>query len=75
MSKKKVSYELNRKEYDKVKKMDHSQMQQWANNIYEKGQQSVPRQQSLPKDAKERLLSIKGIGETKANQIMEALVM
>lgn len=70
MAKKKMNYELNRKEYEKVRKMDHSQMQQWASDIFTKGQKAG---RSLPEDAKERLLNIKGIGEAKAELILAAL--
>ena len=75
MLKKKSNYDLNRKEYERVKKMDHSQMQQWASDIFTKGQQSmeVAPVQQLPEDAMERLLNIKGIGEAKADMILDAL--
>ncbi|MGN0338633.1 MAG: hypothetical protein ACI4EE_14160 [Lachnospiraceae bacterium] len=71
MAKKKVGYEVNRNEYNKVRKMDHSQMQKWANDIFEKGQQSAKR--LTPEEIHERLVKIKGIGENKADAIIKAL--
>lgn len=73
MAKKK--FELNRKDYLNIKKMDHHQMMSWAESIYksgfEDGQTSVPRLDiSLIKKA---LLSVKGIGEKKAADILVAI--
>lgn len=61
-------FELNRKEYLKIKKMDHNQMSLWAESMYksgfEDGQASVRGLDiSLIKNV---LLSIKGIGEKKS---------
>jgi len=68
-------FELNRKEYLKIKKMDHNQMNLWAEKIYrngfEDGQASVPGLDiGLIKKA---LLNIKGIGEKKAADIIIAI--
>lgn len=71
MAKKKTGYEINRNEYNRVRKMDHQQMQDWANNIYEKGQQAS--KGLTPEEMHERLINIKGIGEAKAAVIIEAL--
>ena len=73
MAKKK--FELNRKEYLKIRKMDHNQMMSWAKKMYdsgfEDGQESVTGLDiSLIKKA---LLSIKGIGEKKAADILVAI--
>lgn len=67
--------EINRKEYLKIKKMDHHQMTLWAESMYksgfEDGQVSVPSLDiSLIKKA---LLSVKGIGEKKAADIIIAI--
>lgn len=73
MAKKKI--ELNRKEYLKIKKMDHHQMMSWAKKMYESGfedgQASIPGLDiSLIKKA---LLNVKGIGEKKAADIIIAI--
>ncbi len=71
----KKRFELNRKDYLNIKKMDHHQMMSWAESMYksglEDGQASVPRLDiSLIKKA---LLSVKGIGEKKAADILVAI--
>lgn len=71
MAKKKKTYEINRNEYNRVRKMDHQQMQEWANNIFEKGQQS--KKTLSPEEMLSRLKNIKGIGEAKAEAIIKAL--
>ena len=68
-------FELNRKDYLNIKKMDHHQMSLWAESMYksdfEDGQVSVPGLDiSLIKKA---LLSVKGIGEKKAADIIIAI--
>lgn len=66
---------LTRKQYKSVKKMDHNDMDSWVASIYESGyndgRNSVPRIDF--EEAKEVLLSIKGIGEKKAAVIIESL--
>ena len=67
--------ELNRKEYLKIKKMDHNQMVSWAKKMYESGfedgQASVRGLDiSLIKNV---LLSVKGIGEKKVLDIITAI--
>lgn len=73
MAKKKI--ELNRKEYLKIKKMDHHQMMSWSKKMYDSGfkdgQASV-----LGLDIsliKKALLSVKGIGEKKAKDVIAAI--
>ena len=73
MAKKK--FELNRKDYLNIKKMDHHQMSLWAESMYtsgfEDGRTSVPGLDiSLIKKA---LLSVKGIGEKKTADILVAI--
>lgn len=73
MAKKK--FELTRKEYLKIKKMDHNQMTLWAESMYksgfEDGQASVPGLDiSL---VKKILLNVKGIGEKKATDVIAAI--
>jgi len=71
----KKMFELTRKEYLKIKKMDHNQMNNFMQSMYkngfEDGQASVHRLDiSLIKKA---LLSVKGIGEKKAADIIIAI--
>lgn len=71
----KKSFELNRKVYQSVKKMDHNQMNNFMQNMYDSGfkdgQASVPGLDiSLIKKA---LLNVKGIGEKKASDIVVAI--
>ena len=71
----KKNFELNRKEYLKIKKMDHNQMTLWAESMYksgfEDGQAYVPTLDiGLIKKA---LLNVKGIGEKKAADIVVAI--
>ena len=73
MAKKK--FELNRKVYQSVKKMDHNQMNNFMQNMYDSGfkdgQASVPTLDiGLIKKA---LLNVKGIGEKKASDIVVAI--
>jgi hypothetical protein len=71
----KKRFELNRKVYQSVKKMDHNQMNNFMQNMYDSGfkdgQVSVPGLDiSL---IKKTLLSVKGIGEKKAADIIIAI--
>lgn len=68
-------FELNRKVYKNIKKMDHNQMTLWAESMYksgfEDGQASVHRLDiSL---VKKILLTVKGIGEKKAADVIAAI--
>jgi len=71
----KKMFELNRKVYQSVKKMDHNQMNNFMQNMYDSGfkdgQASVPTLDiGLIKKA---LLNVKGIGEKKASDIVVAI--
>lgn len=71
----KKSFELNRKVYQSVKKMDHNQMNNFMQNMYDSGfkdgQASVP---TLDIGLiKKVLLNVKGIGEKKAADIIVAI--
>lgn len=71
----KKRFELNRKEYLNIKRMDHHQMMSWAKKMYESGfedgEESVPTLEiGLIKKA---LLNIKGIGDKKAADIILAI--
>lgn len=66
---------FRRKDYEAVKKMDRQQFERFCRALYEEGQQSV---EKVTKgidlqDVKEAVLSVKGIGQKRAEEILEAL--
>ena len=71
----KKNFKLNRKEYLKIKKMDHNQMNNFMQSIYDNGFKD--RQASVPGLdiglIKKALLSVKGIGEKKAMDVIDAI--
>lgn len=77
MAKKEKRYELNRKQYQQIRKMDHNQMEQYMSSVYEKGVSAGRQQASGSFDvavAIEAIGNIKGIGEVKLKQIRMALM-
>jgi len=66
---------LNRKEYKDIKKMDHNQMSDFMERIYMRGFEAGKKSASglSEEETKEAILQIKGIGEKKATDIVEAL--
>ena len=66
---------INRKQYQDIKKMDHNQMNLYIQSIYKSGYaegiKSVPGMDIA--EIKKALLSVKGIGEKKAKDIVIAL--
>ena len=73
----KKMFELNRKEYLKIKKMDHHQMSLWAESMYksgfEDGQKATDKSTLTFEDVHEALARIKGLGEKRISAICEAL--
>lgn len=72
---------INRNKYKDIKRFDHHQMEMFARSLYEQGikdgatnafkeAESSKKQMDL-QALKEKLLAIKGIGEVKAEQILE----
>ena len=81
MAKKKKAVEVNRKEFDRIRKMDHSTMESHIAGYYERGYTAgyeTGRQQAAPSfnlpTALEEIRKIKGIGEVKLRAIHIALV-
>lgn len=76
MAKKERKWELNRKQYQLIRKMDHQEMEEYLNAVYEKGikagQQQTPSFNTAL--ALARIGEIKGIGDIKLNQIHMALL-
>lgn len=71
----KEAYTINRKIYKDVKKMDHGQMSNFLKDIYMKGRNDgMEEAEGLTGgEIKEVILGLKGIGEKRANLILEAL--
>lgn len=70
-----LKYLLTRAQYKKIKKMDHGEMSDWAEDFYknafEDGRKSA---EGLGEtELREVLLSVKGIGEAKAAAILAAV--
>ncbi|WP_373829784.1 hypothetical protein [Bacteroides heparinolyticus] len=67
---------LNRKQYDRIRKMDHCQMTLWAESVYKSGfAVGKKAAEGLTADeVKEVVLNLKGIGEKRAATIVDALV-
>lgn len=72
---KKGVFILNRKDWNRIRKMDHCQMTLWAESIYKSGfRDGSEATEGLTLDEmKEVILSVKGIGEKRAVAIAEAL--
>lgn len=64
---------LRRKEYEAVKRMDRQQFERFCQALYEEGQQSVGRDSIDFEDVRKVILEVKGIGEKRADTIMEKL--
>ena len=75
MAKKK--FELNRKDYLNIKKMDHHQMSLWAESMYksgfEDGEKEADKGALIFKDIQEALASIKGLGEKRISAVCKTL--
>ena len=73
----KKRFELNRKEYLNIKRMDHHQMMSWAKKMYESGfedGEKVADKGTLTfEDVHEALTDVKGLGEKRISAIHEAL--
>lgn len=75
MAKKNRAFMLNRKQYNQIRKMDHCQLSAWVEAVYKNafkdGKESA---EGLGEsEMKEVLLSVKGIGEKKDQDIMDAI--
>ena len=66
---------INRKEYQNIKKMDHNQMNLYIQSIYKSGYtdgvKSVPGIDIA--EVRKTLLSVKGLGEKRVEDILAAL--
>ena len=66
---------LNRKQYNRIRKMDHCQMTLWAESVYKSGYSDGKESASglTAPEIREVLLQVKGIGEKKVDIITAAL--
>lgn len=68
---------FSRKQYDKIRKMDHGQMQDYFKGVftsgYEAGVRAAYEKREIPElvGLEDELLSIRGIGSAKARSICE----
>lgn len=71
---KEKKFSLNRKQYNEVRKMDHTQMNEWAEKIFDYGYKVGADQNKgiTDQEIREALSTVKGIGEKKIEAIMEA---
>lgn len=69
-------YEINRKLYKDIKKMDHGQMSRFCQDLYAKGYAAGKKDAEglTEQEIREAILSVKGIGEKKADNIMQAII-
>ena len=69
------TYELNRKTYKDVRKMDHGQMSAFCEDLYKRGYESGKQENPILSDEEitRAILQVKGIGEKKASDILQAL--
>lgn len=67
---------LNRKQYDRIRRMDHCQMTLWAESMYKSGFADGKKSaEGLTADeVREVVLGVRGIGEKRAATIVNALV-
>lgn len=74
---KEKEFELNRKKYQEIRKMDHNEMQEYLNAVYRNGLAAGKRAAAPSFDAKlalEAISNIKGIGPAKMEQIKLAMM-
>lgn len=69
------TYELNRKTYKDVKKMDHRQMSAFCEELYMRGYEAGKKESAGLSDEEvmQAIIQAKGIGEEKADGILQAL--
>lgn len=68
---------LNRKQYDRIRKMDHCQMTMWAEAVYKSGykdgKEAAEAGSLTIEQVRECLLNLKGFGEKRVSAICEKL--
>ncbi len=68
-------FTLSRKVYEKVRKMDHNQMTQWAQSIYAQGKAASNATCPIVgmEDVRTALSPLDGMSEKRLNEIVEVL--
>lgn len=64
---------INRKQYELVKKMDRQQFKRFCENLYNQGKEAVKRESLTTEEIRSVLLTVKGIGEKRADEIVRKL--
>lgn len=68
---------LNRKQYDRIRKMDHCQMTLWAESVYKSGfndgKDAASKGALTIDQVRETLLGLKGFGEKRVSAVCEEL--
>lgn len=64
---------LNRKQYEAVKRMDRQQFNRFCENLYNQGKEAVKRESLTSEEIRSVLLTVKGIGEKRADEIVKKL--
>lgn len=67
-------YTINRKVYDKVRKMDHKEMTEFFKKTYSEGYAAGKQSTISNVDMKNIILGVKGVGEKKADEILQAII-
>ena len=69
------SFLLNRKQYDRIRKMDHCQMTLWAESVYKSGYKDGKEAAEglTASEIRDVLLAVKGLGEKRVNTVVTAL--
>lgn len=68
---------INRKEYERIRKMDHSQVSEFVAGVYQEGYNDGKKEGKnfTEPEIRNAILSVKGIGEKKVNDIMQAIIV
>lgn len=66
---------LNRKQYNRIRKMDHCQMTLWAESLYKSGYADGQKAAEglTASEIRDILLKVKGLGEKRVSAIVSAL--
>lgn len=64
---------MTREDYKAVKKMDRQQFENFCRSLYEQGQQSALESGISREQIREAILSVKGIGQKRVEEIMQAI--
>ena len=77
-----MAIEINRKKYQEIRKMDHTQMSKFFNKVYQEGYEAGKSEYITERnrcntvtseDIKKILTTVKGIGDKKAEDIINIL--